>query len=116
MLGEPGEVTHFDAGGIRLSLHPADSEDLPPRGSFLVFLIPHGVDVVYGELEERGVEFAGPLEEHEYGRTAEFKDPDGHTLAIWQPTSRGDSRYGSVAALVAHFEATKEVLALRRPV
>ncbi len=105
LLDEHGDKAHFDAGGIRLSLHPASQSDLPPLGSFLVFLIQYDIERVYEELTQRGVRFEGPLKEEEYGRDAWFRDPDGHQIFIWQPPSPEDPRYAMVAPLVSHYSS-----------
>ena len=102
---EHSGTAHFDAGGTRLSLHPADEDNLPPRGSFLVFAIQANIDTVYADLERRGVRFNGQLEDKAFGRVASFCDPDGHMLFIWQPPPPNDSRYAIVAPLVHHYES-----------
>jgi len=52
---------HFDAGGVRLSVHP-QKEGEPPTGSdcFLVFLVEDNIERTYDELKRRGVNFVGP--------------------------------------------------------
>lgn len=109
-IDEHGGTAHFDAGGIRVSLHPSSPDNLPARGSFLVFIIPSDIDRVYFELKERGAEFKGPLREEEFGRAAFFHDPDGHELWIWQPPALGDKRNTMVAPLVDHYTSVAERL------
>ena len=36
-------------------------------------------------LRERGVEFAGEISEHPWGRIVPFKDPDGNDLQLYAP-------------------------------
>lgn len=102
VFDEGGGTAHLDAGGVRLSLHPADPEDTPARGSFFVFLVQDSIESVYDELVGRGVHFQEPLQDFFYGRVASFYDPDGHQLFIWQPPSETDARFSGVAALVHH--------------
>jgi catechol 2,3-dioxygenase-like lactoylglutathione lyase family enzyme len=93
---------HFDAGGIRLSLHPQMGDgDLPPRGSFLVFVVDD-VDARYDELRARGVEFAAPPAEEPFGRAVEFRDPDGHVLWLWQLPAEDDPRRAAVEPHARH--------------
>jgi lactoylglutathione lyase len=40
------------------------------------------IDEVYRALAERGVAFAGPIEDRPYGRIATFTDPDGYTYDL----------------------------------
>lgn len=114
LFDEHGGTAHFDGGGIRLSLHPAREEELPPQGSFLVFEIPKGIDRVYEELARRGVKFKDPLEEAEFGQVAGFLDPDGHQVFIWQPPGPDDPRYPMVAPLVRHYESVVSRLSTER--
>ncbi len=37
------------------------------------------------KLEGRGVAFPTGIDSSEDGQTAYFQDPDGHSLALWQP-------------------------------
>jgi catechol 2,3-dioxygenase-like lactoylglutathione lyase family enzyme len=98
------EGEHFDAGGIRISLHPRMQEDdLPPRGSFLVFIV-EDVDARYEELHGRGVECAGPPAEEPFGRAVELRDPDGHVLWLWQLPDEDDPRCARVKPHARHYE------------
>jgi catechol 2,3-dioxygenase-like lactoylglutathione lyase family enzyme len=104
-LLEEHSVAHFDAGGIRVSLHPAPEDALPARGSFLVFLIPDGIDELQDLLAERGIVFDGPPRDESWGRATSFRDPDGHELYLWQPPAQDDPRHESVATLLGHYES-----------
>ena len=102
---EHSGTVHFDAGNIRLSLHPwGKTRPKPAAGSFLVFYVEHGIDRVYCELRRRGVRFREPLREAPFGRVAGFVDPDGHEISIWQPPQKGSRRYRSVEPLVRQYE------------
>ena len=93
---------HFDAGGVRISLHPSLGRPVEPQGSFLVFIV-EAVDEAYEELLGHGVHFDAPPAEQEFGRAASFRDPDGHELWIWQPPAEDDERFPTVEALVTHY-------------
>jgi catechol 2,3-dioxygenase-like lactoylglutathione lyase family enzyme len=83
---EPAEALHFGAGGAVLSLHVAADGDLPPRGSRLVFTVAADVDGVCEELRGRGISFEKPLADRPFGRSAMFRDPDGHELWVCRPS------------------------------
>ncbi len=82
---EPKEALHFGVGGALLSIHFVIDSELPPRGASLVFTVPEDVDRVYDELREHGVDFEKPLVDRPFGRSAMFRDPDGHELWLVQP-------------------------------
>lgn len=84
---EPQEALHYGAGGTVLSIHAALAEDLPPRGSWLVFTVQSGIDGLCDELRGRGVVFEKPLADRLFGRSAMCRDPDGHELWFCQPSA-----------------------------
>jgi len=84
---EPREVLHYAAGGALLSIRAGDERDLPPRGGWLVFAVESGIDGVCQQLEARGVVFEEPLADRAFGRSAMFRDPDGHELWVCQPSA-----------------------------
>lgn len=103
---------HFDAGGIRLSIHRHDGP-VRARGSFFVFIVKRNVDGVVRELKKRGVKFAKPVKNYEFGRAAYFYDPDGHELWVWQLPRRGDTWYEDEKVLVSHYEKISRKLGLK---
>jgi catechol 2,3-dioxygenase-like lactoylglutathione lyase family enzyme len=84
---EPREALHYGAGGALLSIRVAAEGDLPPRGSWVVFAVTSGVDGICEELRTRGVVFEEPLADRPFGRSAMFRDPDGHELWVCQPSA-----------------------------
>ena len=99
-LEEPGHVAHFDAGGVRLSIHPAKGADVG-SGGFYVFV----VEDIAGEMETlagRGVEFPHGIQQEPFGRIAEFRDPDGHELFLWQLPTEGEAEFEHVRPLIEH--------------
>jgi len=40
---------------------------------------------LYQELKEKGVTFAGEMEEHEYGKFGWIVDPEGNKIELWEP-------------------------------
>ncbi len=83
---EPAEALHFGAGGFVLSVHAATGADLPPRGSRIVFTVANGIDGICDELRRRGIVFEEPLADRPFGRSAMFRDPDGHELWVCRPS------------------------------
>jgi catechol 2,3-dioxygenase-like lactoylglutathione lyase family enzyme len=108
---EEDAAFHFDAGSIRLSIHPQDPKR-PPTGNdgFLVFLVEREIERTYDELEQKGLKFAGPIQNEAYGRTAEFRDPDNRSLYLWEPPSPASPKFESVAELVEHYERVRNHL------
>lgn len=43
------------------------------------------LDATVADLKDKGVEFAGEVSEHPWGRIAPFKDPDGNDLQVYAP-------------------------------
>ncbi|HYA10068.1 MAG TPA: VOC family protein [Thermoplasmata archaeon] len=84
---EPKVALHYGVGGGLLSIRVAADSDLPPRGSQLVFAVGSGIDELCADLQSRGVVFEQPLADRPSGRSAMFRDPDGHALWVCQPSA-----------------------------
>jgi len=84
---EPSEALHYGAGGALLSIHVSPGETLPTRGARIVFTIAAGIDATCDDLRGRGVVFDQPLADRSFGRSAMFRDPDGHELWVCQPSA-----------------------------
>ncbi len=103
---EHGDTNSFDGGRLRLSIHPARSsvEKVPNEECFLVFYVKEGIEEKYEKLRKRGVSFIGGIENEPYGRTIQFKDPDGHDIFLWEPPLRKSENFKNVKGLVDHYE------------
>jgi predicted enzyme related to lactoylglutathione lyase len=99
---EADGVAHFDAGNIRVSIHPWEREGKPGVGGFYVFVV-EDIHATVDELSSRGVEFAGGVTEEIFGRIAEFHDPDGHELYLWQLPAEEEDGYANVKPLAKHY-------------
>jgi glyoxylase I family protein len=90
-LGLTFEVTDFE-GGYLLARLPGDVEFMffpgdAPRGATpqVVFgLVKGGIDSIVASLAGAGVEIVTAVTEAPGGWSVEFKDPDGHMLALFQ--------------------------------
>lgn len=77
----------LDAGGLQLGLNGSES----PRGeggAVIAFQPDGGLEETVEKLRERGIEFAGEISEHPWGRIASFKDPDGNDLQLYEAPQR----------------------------
>jgi predicted enzyme related to lactoylglutathione lyase len=101
-----GEVGHFDAGNVRLSIHPARAGRPVGSGGFYVFIVDD-IEQEVERLSDRGVEFIGGITQEVFGRIAEFRDPDGHELTLWQIPREGESGYEHVEPLARHYAALR---------
>jgi catechol 2,3-dioxygenase-like lactoylglutathione lyase family enzyme len=85
--GPAGEFAFFQAGGLMLALSKAHSAALgkEPGNTEIVFGVDH-VRETYDDLRSRGVEFKrDPRVATGTMWTANFTDPDGHSLSIFGP-------------------------------
>ena len=90
-LGLPFEVEDFENGYLQARL-PGDVElvflpgDASPGATpQVVFgLAKGGIDAMVATLADHGVELVTPVTEAPGGWSAEFKDPDGHLLSLYQ--------------------------------
>lgn len=71
------------AGGIELIFFKQESR--PGNTPIVVFdLAEGGIDTVVSALTEKGVTIVTPVSEAPGGFSAEFADPDGHVLSMYQ--------------------------------
>lgn len=85
-LREEDEWAELDANGLRIGLN-AREEPRGSGGAILAFQPQDGLDSAVQELRSGGVEIAGDVSEHPWGRVATFKDPDGNDLQLYEPPS-----------------------------
>jgi len=76
------------AGEQQIGLNARD-EETPggDGGAVLAFRPDDGIEAAVEELKGKGVEFAGDVSDHPWGRVATFKDPDGNDLQLYEPPS-----------------------------
>lgn len=86
MIGKPGEVTLFRAGGIMIVLNQPAGEAARGKlaGSVEVIFPAESVAANYKALAERGCPFVAAPHEVTPGMwAATFTDPDGHLLTLF---------------------------------
>jgi catechol 2,3-dioxygenase-like lactoylglutathione lyase family enzyme len=82
-----GALLH--GGGILLGIHREEGDRKSKPGGTLLVLHTDNIERSFEELKQRGVKFLKPqIEKAVFGAVADFKDPDGYLLEIWQPPSR----------------------------
>ena len=75
------------AGGVDLIFFRQDSR--PGNTPIIVFdLAEGGIDTVVSALAEKGTTIVTPVSEAPGGFSAEFADPDGHVLSMYQTEDR----------------------------
>lgn len=104
VLLEEANVTHFDAGSVRLAIHryPIEGPREAPEG-FVVFAVDD-LATVYEELRRKGAEFLGPPANRAYGRVAYLHDPEGHEIGLLEEPKEGTEGRRRVAPLVDRYE------------
>jgi catechol 2,3-dioxygenase-like lactoylglutathione lyase family enzyme len=88
-FGEVLGLDSVDAGGgwlifalppAELAAHPADS-----GGRHQLYLMCDDLHVTIAELEAKGVEFARPVSEEDFGRLTAIRLPGGGELGLYEP-------------------------------
>ena len=82
--GHDGALLTAQSGSVSLVFIQADEE--PGRSPVAVFGLEGGIDDVVDALVKQNVEIVVPVSEApDGGLTADFLDPDGHVLSLYQP-------------------------------
>jgi predicted enzyme related to lactoylglutathione lyase len=85
---QESEWAELQADGLRIGLNAHDEESPAGDGGAVVAFRPEaGIEEAVQELKGKGVEFAGDVSEHPWGKVATFKDPDGNDLQLYAPPS-----------------------------
>jgi catechol 2,3-dioxygenase-like lactoylglutathione lyase family enzyme len=75
----------FDMAEADLGCHPADPQQGAPTGTPHLSFYCDDLQRTMAELQGRGVEFTGPVEDHGYGLVTHFKVPGGFAVQLYQP-------------------------------
>jgi len=81
------EWAQLKAGDLNIGLNGREQETPGDGGAVIAFRPEGGIDGAVEELQGKGVEFAGGVSDHPWGRVATFKDPDGNDLQLYEPPS-----------------------------
>jgi predicted enzyme related to lactoylglutathione lyase len=74
----------LEANGLHIGLNATESAH--GNGGGVIAFQPEGqLDQTVEQLRSDGVEIAGEISEHPWGRVATFKDPDGNDLQLYEP-------------------------------
>ena len=73
------------AGSVRIGLNGRDSETSGgDGGAVIAFAVSDDIEAAISELSSAGVEIAGDVSEHPWGKVATFLDPDGNELQLYE--------------------------------
>ncbi len=73
--------------GLTIGLHPASAKYPAPgtKGAMVLGLeIDEAIDIVVDRLKSKGVKIKGGIVRDEPGNFANFEDPDGNEIYIWE--------------------------------
>ena len=83
-----GDWAEVETDGLRIGLNGREPEGAGAEGGPVVTFQPDGgLEAAMQELQEKGVDFAAGISEHEWGRVVTFQDPDGNDLQLYEPPS-----------------------------
>ena len=75
----------LDTGGVLIGLHREVLDRKSHHCGNTIILETGDVEKSFKELSGKGVRFATPVRREDYGIGADFRDPDGYILELWQP-------------------------------
>lgn len=89
-LFEDPEWTEFSINGHSLCLHPVDNKDATlPKSSLILHV--EGIDALVADLKAQGVKgVSGPHEIQPGAFHAQFLDPDGNVISLYQGPKSGE--------------------------
>lgn len=83
---ESPDWTEFSVNGHALCLHIARQDSSCPG---VLILKVKGLEALVSRMKSKGVEFTGPIKEvHPGAYSADFRDPDGNTISLYE--NRGE--------------------------
>lgn len=83
---QDADWSEIDANGVKVGLNARESAQQGSGGGAVLTLQPDdGIDEEVQRLRDAGVEFAGGVSDHEWGRIAPFKDSEGNDLQLYTP-------------------------------
>ena len=84
----------FDVPEADMGVHPASQEEGGTTGTHDISFYCDDIRKTVAELTAKGVEFAGPPEDHGYGWVTHLKVPGGFHVQLYQPKYSKDAAHG----------------------
>jgi predicted enzyme related to lactoylglutathione lyase len=72
------------AGAVRVGLNAREDAHHGEGGGVIAFAVSDDIEEAVSELASAGVEIAGDVTEHPWGKVATFLDPDGNELQLYE--------------------------------
>ncbi|UJA21099.1 hypothetical protein HJD18_13345 [Thermoleophilia bacterium SCSIO 60948] len=81
-----GDWSEVTAGDVTIGLNANESEGAGVEGGPVIAFQPEsGIEDAVEDLRSSGVEIAGEISNHPWGRIATFKDSEGNDLQLYVP-------------------------------
>ena len=81
-----GDWAEVKADGLTIGLNASESEGAGVSGGpVIAFQSETGIEDAVEALRGKGVEIAGEISEHPWGKVATFKDSEGNDLQLYAP-------------------------------
>ncbi len=78
----------LELDGLLIGLNARESEQPGAEGGAVIsFRAQEPLEQAVESLQGKGVEVVDGITDHEWGRVAAFKDPDGNSLELFEPPS-----------------------------
>lgn len=84
---EPGSALHFGLAGGILTIRRAERASTARDAGKVVVGLDRSIDQVCQGLVDRGIVLEEPLRDRDEGRSAMFRDPDGHEIWLCRPSA-----------------------------
>jgi predicted enzyme related to lactoylglutathione lyase len=83
---EDDDWSEIDADGLLIGLNGRESASPSSDGGAVVSFQPDGsIEDEVADLKAKGVDFAGDVSEHPWGKIIPFKDSEGNDLQLYSP-------------------------------
>jgi predicted enzyme related to lactoylglutathione lyase len=79
-----GDWAELRAGQLRIGLNQGESPG-GSGGAVIAFQPQGSLEDAVAQLRSDGIQIAGDISEHPWGRIASFKDPFGNDLQLYEP-------------------------------
>lgn len=86
VVKDDGDWVEFESDGVRVALNGREKRGAGADGGPVLTFQPEGsLDSAVEDLKGRGVNFPGEISDHEWGRVATFRDPEGNEIQLYEP-------------------------------